>query len=75
MDIASIIGIAFSLALAGLGAGAGLRLLQLRRESQRDREAIDGGATAQDAEDKRLRRRVSRPVGSRRTTGVHGGCN
>lgn len=72
MDIASIIGIAFSLALAGLGAGAGLRLLQLRRESQRDREAIDGGATAQDEVDKRLRRRVSRPVGSRRTTTVHG---
>ncbi|MDQ3685889.1 MAG: hypothetical protein M3430_09845, partial [Acidobacteriota bacterium] len=72
MDIVSIIGIAFSLALAGLGVGLGLRLLQLQRESRRDREEGEARVTARDEAGEHLRRRLSRSVGRRRTTGIHG---
>ncbi|MGB8507126.1 MAG: hypothetical protein WCD76_01860 [Pyrinomonadaceae bacterium] len=72
MDIWSIIGIAFSLGLAGLGAGVGFRLLQLQRRSRQDKDVSEKVLAEQDVGSEQLRRRVSHPVGSRRTTSVHG---
>lgn len=73
MDIWSIIGIAFSLALAGLGAGVGFRLLQLQRRSRQDKDDVgEKDAKERNEGSEQLRRRVSHPVGSRRTTTIHG---
>lgn len=75
MDIWTIIGIGFSLALAGLGLGVGLRLLRLKH---RVSQSADGKSEAarvaltETGREELLRRRLSRPHGRWRTTGIHG---
>jgi len=72
MDFWTLIGIAFSLILAGVGAGFGLRLLQFQRESRRASTARETSGSSQTDRGERLRRRLSQPHGSRRTTEIHG---
>lgn len=76
MDINMIIGISFSLCLAGMGVGLGLRLLPVRRgliAHGLSQEADEEAEHARLAEaDEQARRRLSRPPGARRTTTIHG---
>ncbi len=72
MDIWTIIGVGFSAILAGVGASFGLRLLQFGRKSRQAADARQANVSAQTESDERLRRRLSRPVGSRRTSEIHG---
>jgi hypothetical protein len=72
MDISTIIGISFSLLLAGLGIGLGLRLLQLRRASSQDAGDTDTTQPLKREDDERLRRRLTGARGRRRTSTIHG---
>jgi hypothetical protein len=65
MNIYTILGIAFPLALIGIGIGVGLRLLNLARRTR-------AKARRQLSEVADLRRRLSKPKGARRTTNIHG---
>jgi hypothetical protein len=70
MNIYTILGIAFPLALIGIGIGVGLRLLNLARRTRT--KTLRRSSDANWAEVADLRRRLSRPVGARRTTNIHG---
>lgn len=76
MNIYTIIGIAFSLALVGIGIGVGLRLLNLERRTRTKARRQLGDANSAERESRAevadLRRRLSQPKGARRTTSIHG---
>ena len=71
MSVFDLLGILFSLLIAGLAMGFGFRLLQLRRATPR---STDGGENDSQGErdTRRARRRLTSPRHARRTTEIHG---
>src|SRR5687767_320935 len=72
MDTWTVIGISFSLLLAGVGVGLGLRLLRIRRESSQDAKPGETDQPSKGEADERLRRRLAGARGLRRSTTIHG---
>ena len=71
MELEIILGVAFSLAVAGFGVGVGLRLLSLRRSLAWAGDGVnDDGLDVSPAS--LPVHRLSQPVGARRTTAIHG---
>jgi len=73
MSIFDLLGICFSLAIAGAGVGLGLRLSQLRRTAAHSLDENDNSPSSHSEKDaRRERQRLARPFGSRRITEIHG---